>query len=87
MLLGPDLVAQKIGLLELKVGQKMGSWFKFLVRNFSLSLSLSNYFSIYAFRARSGTLKIGIAELKVCQKTGKVVWLVYQACISVLFFF
>jgi hypothetical protein len=40
MLLGPDLVAQKIGLLELKVGQKMGSWFKFLVRNFSLSLSL-----------------------------------------------
>jgi mannitol-specific phosphotransferase system IIBC component len=49
MLLGPDLVAQKIGLLELKVGQKIGFWFKFLVRNFSLSLSLSLSRSLIIF--------------------------------------
>jgi hypothetical protein len=30
--------------------------------------SFSNDFSIYAFRARSGSLKIGLAELKVAQK-------------------
>jgi hypothetical protein len=63
MLLGPDLVAQKIGLVELKVGQKMGSWLKFLSLSF-LSRSLIIIFSTYAFRARSGTLKTGLAKLK-----------------------
>ena len=86
MLLGPDLVAQKIGLVELKVGQKMGSWFKFL--SLSFFLSLANYF-FPLMRLGPGLvpLKLGLPNSKVCQKTGKVVWLMYQACILVLFFF
>jgi hypothetical protein len=60
----------KIGLAELKVAQKTASWFYFLVRNLSLSLSLSlsNDFSYMLLGPDLVALNIGLASSKFLRK-------------------
>lgn len=79
MLLGPDLAALKTGVAERKVGQKTGSWFYFLVRDFYFFSPTSLIiFPIMLLGPDPAARKTGVVDLKVGQKTGQVVWLVYH---------